>query len=100
MGAKEDKMNTPQVFYIEPDEIKRDLESPSMKGLIRQGYTIGPAMLWQESKGQEPKLALIMVPTPTPEKTKIEKVAMIVSIAAMSLLSGLMIYQVIRMATI
>lgn len=52
----------PTLFYVDPDNTKRDLTSPEMKGLIEQGYTIGPAMLWQDQKGQPPKLALIMVP--------------------------------------
>jgi hypothetical protein len=53
---------TPILHIVDPDNIKKDLADPVMQGLMSQGYTVGPAMLWQNAQGESPKLALIMVP--------------------------------------
>lgn len=52
----------PEMVSIDPDNLKRDLSGPAMRGLLDQGYSIGPAFLWQEKPDEAPSLYLLMCP--------------------------------------
>lgn len=51
-----------EMIQLDPDNVKRDLASATVRGLLEQGYTVGPAFLLQEERNKEPTLALLMVP--------------------------------------
>ena len=97
MGEEGKMINTPQVIFVDPDHIERDLASPVIRGLVEQHYTIGPAMLWQDAPGSDPKLALIMIPAPV---TKINRLRLLCLAASTVMLIALVSIEIYKMVNL
>jgi len=57
---------------LDPDNLRRDLDSPAMRGLAGLGYVPGPAFQYLERAGADPVILLVLYRPPAPPTQMVE----------------------------
>lgn len=55
-----------ELVALDPDNLRRDLSSPTVRGLVGQGYVPGPAFTWQATRDAPLMLMVMFYQQPQP----------------------------------